>query len=488
MDRLRALLRAETVGDPSANDGVGPAAAAHFSAAHVALVEGWHRAAAASEGGAPERLGVGGWSLLWTWPGEDRTLTPLVLVSHMDVVPAGDHSAWTHPPFEASVFPDPTAQGGADHVWARGSVDAKGTAAAALEAIEALLALRNDDAWQPRRDVLLLVGHDEETGGRRGAAQVAQLLRQRYPRGLGAVIDEGGVVLDAGIQGLASGPVALVGTSEKGWADVIVSATGGGGHASMPPRGCGLASTPTGAVGALAARVARAGGGTLRLTAPVEDMLMTLGASRRAPAIVSLALTLARWPIVGRLLARAVAASGAAAAAVVSDTLTVTEMTAGTGENVIPDTARAVVSSRLLPGTTGQDVLNLVRGLARGLELDVSLAKEPWHPAAPVTSSDGAPFQLLAKAAQAALGDDVLVAPFLLVAKTDSRHLADQTRHVLRFAPWRMPTQMDIQSRVHGVDERLAIADFHAGVHFYQRLIIALSTGVWENNVTEDEL
>lgn len=44
---------------------------------------------------------VCGWSLLATWKGTNESLLPVLLVSHIDVVPVdtGMESNWKHPPF-----------------------------------------------------------------------------------------------------------------------------------------------------------------------------------------------------------------------------------------------------------------------------------------------------------------------------------------------------------------------------------------------------
>jgi len=39
-------------------------------------------------------------SLLYKWEGTDKTLKPIILMAHMDVVPALDATSWTQPPFK----------------------------------------------------------------------------------------------------------------------------------------------------------------------------------------------------------------------------------------------------------------------------------------------------------------------------------------------------------------------------------------------------
>ncbi|HVH07686.1 MAG TPA: M20/M25/M40 family metallo-hydrolase, partial [Myxococcota bacterium] len=81
---------------------------------------------------------------------------PIVLLSHLDVVPA-EHSEWAIGPFEGV--------SAAGHVVGRGALDAKGIAVVHLLALVEI-ARR---AAPLERDVIFLSVPDEETGGRNGA-------------------------------------------------------------------------------------------------------------------------------------------------------------------------------------------------------------------------------------------------------------------------------------------------------------------------------
>lgn len=78
---------------------------------------------------------------------------------------------------------------------------------------------------------MMAFGHDEEVGGSEGAVKVAQMLRDRGTM-VAVILDEGGTVLEDGLGGgrLAKGPIAVVGTSEKGYvtvrADILVPEPG----------------------------------------------------------------------------------------------------------------------------------------------------------------------------------------------------------------------------------------------------------------------
>ena len=84
-------------------------------------------------------------------PGRDGRR--LLLLGHVDVVPAGDPDTWTHPPFR------PTIQNGL--LYGRGACDMKGGVVAALEAVRAVSEAGVDLAGE----VLVVTVPSEEDGG-----------------------------------------------------------------------------------------------------------------------------------------------------------------------------------------------------------------------------------------------------------------------------------------------------------------------------------
>jgi acetylornithine deacetylase/succinyl-diaminopimelate desuccinylase family protein len=81
--------------------------------------------------------------------------------SHLDVVPAGDHGLWTVDPY-AAVIED-------GRMYGRGSSDAKGPMAAALEAV----AMLKQMGFEPNGTLELELVSDEESGGFKGAGWLA---------------------------------------------------------------------------------------------------------------------------------------------------------------------------------------------------------------------------------------------------------------------------------------------------------------------------
>ena len=146
---------------------------------------------------------IGSGGLLYAWQGKNPDLPAVVLMGHLDVVPADPASLerWTHPPFSGAI-----ADG---YVWGRGALDCKGQVIAIFEAVEALL----ERDFQPERSIYLAFGQDEEVGGHAGAQAMAALLQEKGVN-LYAVLDEGGSIVADAIPG-TEGSTAVVISADR---------------------------------------------------------------------------------------------------------------------------------------------------------------------------------------------------------------------------------------------------------------------------------
>lgn len=95
-------------------------------------------------------------NLIARLPGKDRSVRPLLLLNHMDVVPV-DTARWKQDPFGAEV------ENGV--LWGRGSLDMKSTA---IQQLTALILLKQLGIV-PSRDIVFLSNCDEESDGSLGA-------------------------------------------------------------------------------------------------------------------------------------------------------------------------------------------------------------------------------------------------------------------------------------------------------------------------------
>jgi succinyl-diaminopimelate desuccinylase len=111
-----------------------------------------------------ETLTINGVTNLWARVGEARPL--VCLAGHTDVVPTGPLTEWTSDPFT------PAVRDG--YLYGRGAADMKGSVAAFVVAVEALLA-----RGKPRGSIALLITSDEEGPSVDGTARVVERLQQQ---------------------------------------------------------------------------------------------------------------------------------------------------------------------------------------------------------------------------------------------------------------------------------------------------------------------
>jgi carboxypeptidase PM20D1 len=436
-ERLAGAVRIPTVSheDPARFD------AAPFQDLHAYLARSFPLVHAALR-----RETVGTYSLLYTWPGADPSLDPMLIAAHMDVVPVepGTEVRWTQPPFSGRI------DGG--FIWGRGSIDNKSAVVGVLEAVEALLA----EGFRPRRSVLLAFGHDEEVGGSNGARAIAELLAQRGVK-LEMVLDEGGVIGEGLLPGIGA-PTALVGIAEKGFASVELIARGSGGHSSLPPL-----QSPIGRLGAAVSRL-ETQQMPARLEMPTRHMFDRVAPLFPLGQRVAFANLWIAEPMVLGSLEKSPATN-----AMVRTTTAVTVFQAGTKDNVLASQARAVINFRLLQGDSVAGVMRHVRRVVSDTTIEVRLAGAFSAEPSAVSSPQSAAYRMLERTI-ASVAPDVIVAPFLVVVVADARHYARLTPSVFRFLPLRLgPTDL---ARMHGTDERVAVDDYELAVRLYRQLIL----------------
>ncbi len=444
-ERLARVIQFRTV----ATGANGASHAADFQALHAFLRTSFPRVHA--------RLDCevhGDHSLLYRWKGSDPSREPILLMSHIDVVPVepGTETNWTHPPFSGNL-----ADG---FIWGRGALDVKCGAVGLLEAAERLL----EDGFRPSRDVYFALGHDEEVGGNEGNRRIAETLRSRGVR-FRFVLDEGGGLTEGIIDGISK-PVAFVGVAEKGYATIRLKAKTEGGHASMPP--------PHTAVGMIAAVVARLESNPFpaRIDGATAAMLDYLGPEMPWPRRFALAN---RW-LTGGLITRQFAAKPSLNA-LTRTTMAATVASGGVKANVLPEQAETEVNVRLLPGDTSESALWRIENEVKRLGFDdktvtCSMEPAPTEPSR-ISAIDSNGFRTLQRTI-AEIYRETVVAPGLSMAATDSHHYAPIASDIYRFLPLRLTA--DDLKRIHGVDERIGIKTYADLIGFLARLIENLST------------
>ena len=377
-------------------------------------------------------------SMLYKWEGKNDDKKPVLFLAHHDVVPIEAPDRWTHPPFSGKIAES--------YIWGRGTLDDKGSIIAAFEAAEKLL----EQDFEPDRSVYFAFGHDEEIGGRKGALEMANILKERGVD-FEYSLDEGGMVSEGLVPGMDK-PVALIGTANKGYLSLQLTVQGTGGHSSMPPKENSV-SILAGALKKLEANPFPA-----RLSAPVHDFLDHIGPEQSF--FNRLAMT-NRWLFSGVIKRQY--SKTATGDATVRTTMAPTMLNAGIKDNVIPAEAKAVVNLRLLPGTSKADAIERIRKILDDDRISISQYGN-YSPPTPVSSYDSEGFRNLRDLTNAHF-DSVAVAPYLVIAGTDSRHYTEVARDNYRF----LPIVLDSEGldRIHGIDEKISFENFRTMYSFY---------------------
>jgi carboxypeptidase PM20D1 len=381
-------------------------------------------------------------TLVYTWPGSNPALPPIVLMAHQDVVPVtpGSEGAWTHPPFDGVV-----ADGA---VWGRGSIDDKGSLVTLFEALDNVAA----SGFKPVRTVIIVSGHDEEVRGV-GARAAAALLKSRNIKAQ-FVLDEGmAVVADHPVTGK---PAAIIGTAEKGYATMKVEAKAVGGHSSAPPADGGGVVNLSRAVAAISDHQA-----PMKFQGPGADMLKAI-APHASPVVKIFAAN--TW-LFSPLLVK-VTAKTPAGAAMLHTTIAPTMLKGSPKENVLPQDATAWINYRIAPGDTSAMVMARAKDAVGKLPVALSWTKTPDEPS-PISSTSSDAWKTLA--GLAADESKAPVVPGLVTAGTDSRYLSGVATDVYRFQP--LVLKVDETKIIHGTDEHISLDNVGRMVRFYQRLV-----------------
>ncbi len=366
----------------------------------------------------------------------DGSERPLLLLSHVDVVPA-EAEQWTHPPFAGEIADD--------HVWGRGAVDMKGLTAIELE----LFLLLKRLGLPLKRDVILAATADEEAGGVYGVGWLVKhhfdLIDAEY------AINEGGGI---GIQ-LGDRWAFLCQTAEKGICWTRLRARGEPGHASTP-RG----ETAVGKLATAVDRLARARLPQHRV-ATVEAMIHSLSQALPPPmdqAILGLLdpemepLILDQFP--DQDMAALLRAS-------LRNTATPTILRAGTKVNVIPSVAEAEVDCRLLPGQTAEDAIAEVRAHV-GNEIEIEILRS----SAGVESAYDTPLFRTISQVVDEFEPGSITLPFMVTGATDGRFLAQKGVKVYGFWPLKqLPGGPGLLQLAHAHDERVSLENLRFGTH-----------------------
>jgi acetylornithine deacetylase/succinyl-diaminopimelate desuccinylase-like protein len=369
---------------------------------------------------------------------------PLLLLSHLDVVPA-EPAGWTHDPFGGDLEDG--------YVWGRGALDMKSMVAMEVQVMRRLAraarAAGRDPVTDPipglRRDVIFCSCADEEAGGWQGAGWLVDN-HPEWLRAAGALNEAGGISTTYG--GVRFYPIQV---AEKGFAVYKLHVKGRWGHGSVP--------TPDNAAVLAAQVVGRlAEPGPTRLTEAMDAALTRAlphlpSAARAAVASLGSAEPARVEATLHELCDPALART---IAAVMRDTVSVGIVTAGVKYNVIPGTAEIVIDCRTLPGTDEPSMAaELRRRIGDDLmsRVEIELEQAGSSVQAPLDS----PLYRLLEEVVVSHDPDGVPLPFMAPFATDAKHLARIGVPTYGFSPLRVGPDDGLLALMHGDDERVSV-------------------------------
>lgn len=392
-----------------------------------------------------ERIPINKYSLLYKWAGSEPKLKPVLLNAHMDVVPVDEktRNEWKVDPFSGEIRDG--------FVWGRGTLDMKGIMIGLLESTENLL----ESGYQPKRTIYLTFGHDEEISGFQGSLKIMEYLKSKGVQ-LAAVLDEGGM-LTLGSLTDKDTPVALIGTTEKGYLTIKLSTDGKPGHSSRPPRQT--------AVGIISRAIAMMDDN--RMPATLKYVLPTL---KKIGYLLpfSMKFVVANAGILKRVLVKELEQLPETNA-LIRTTHAATLIEGGIKDNILPASATATVNMRLLPGDTIEGAMGHFGKAINDPRVKMEIANEAsgWE-AAKISSTEDSAYLTLELVVRQ-IFDNVPAAPFVFLAATDSRFYQPICNNIYKFSPY-LITPED-QTGIHGINERISLDSLARMVAFYLRLM-----------------
>ena len=377
--------------------------------------------------------------LLLRWPGKNHG-DPAVLMAHYDVVPVNEEN-WEKPPF-AAILEDGV-------LWGRGTLDTKVTFNGIFSAANYLIA----KGFQPENDIYFAFSGGEEVNGN-GAPNIVQYFIDHHIQPA-IVVDEGGAVVENVFPGVKQ-PCGLIGIAEKGMINAQFRCKSSGGHASAPKP-----HTPVGILSRACTRLENKPF-KAHIEGPAAQMFDTLGRySTPLYRMIFANMWCFGWVIdlLGKM-------SGGEMNALVRTTVAFTQMEGSAAANVIPPEARMVANMRLNPSDSVESALAYLRKVVDDEAVEVT-ALEFSEPSR--VSTTDCPGWEKVSAAVAETWRGSIVAPYLMVQCSDSRHWGRISDKVYRFSA--MDLTAAERATIHGNNERIRLETISKAVEFYVRLM-----------------
>lgn len=369
----------------------------------------------------------------------DGSLRPIVLLNHMDVVRA-DPAEWKVPPFSGEIMDG--------EMYGRGAEDMKDEGL--LQAMVLLVAAR--EHLPLKRDLVFLATSDEEVGDTGSAWIIAH--HPELVSGAGYMITEGGSNLVH-----PGGPtVDGVGVAEKAPFWLKLTATGRGGHGSIPIPD----SAPDRLVRALDRIINWQP--AIHLLPSVElyfRQIASLEKEPRASEFLNIRESL-KSPAFAKELA-----ADEDFNYLLRDTVSLTMMQGSQQTNVIPDRATGSLDIRLLPGDDPGTFLNEIKAVVADPQVSIEPITRFRQPNA--SSTDTSLYHIIEQTAHQ-FDPQALVAPILNSGYTECQMYRPLDISCYGWAP--VEVTPELEATQHAANERVPVEQIRRGVEIFTEVVV----------------
>jgi acetylornithine deacetylase/succinyl-diaminopimelate desuccinylase-like protein len=368
----------------------------------------------------------------------DGTFRPLILLNHMDVVRA-DPATWKVPPFSGEIVDG--------ELYGRGAEDMKDEGL--MQAMVLVIAAR--EHLHLKRDIIFLATADEEVNDT-GSAWMLEHHRDLVQDAEYLITEGGSNLIYPG-----RGTVYGVGVAEKAPYWIRLTATGRGGHGSIP-----IADSAPDRLARAMARVVN-WQTPVRLLPSVEEFFRQIASEEtepRASQFRNIRLSLKDPEFLKMITA------DENYNFMLRDTISLTVMKGSQQTNVIPDTAYCEFDVRLLPGGDPHAFEQELRKVVA----DPSIAIEPISKYRPPNSSptDTMLYRLFEKVVHE-YSPQALITPELNSGYTESQMYRPLGINAYGFVP--IEVSPEVEDTEHAANERIPAEQVRRGVKMYYELV-----------------
>jgi acetylornithine deacetylase/succinyl-diaminopimelate desuccinylase-like protein len=380
------------------------------------------------------------------------TEKPILFLCHMDVVQAL-RSDWHTDPFQF------IEQDG--YYYGRGTQDMKNSDAALVATFLRL----HKEGYKPRRDLILALTADEESGKFNVTGWLVREHRELVDAAWVLNPDAGGVELEHG-----RAVVADVEATEKVYSDFQVAATNRGGHSSRPRPDNAIYELTT-ALNKLAAYMF-----PFEMNEVTRTYFKNLAGQETGQTAADMRAILATPP---DLAAAARLSAEPSYNANFRTTCVATRLMAGHANNALAQTAQANVNCRIFPGHSPEEIRQQLIGILGDSKLGVQYVsdaggvaetapeRKAMVPPAPIAEV----FEPLTRITQA-LWPGVPVTPVMENGASDSIYFAQAGIPCYGYSAIALSHE---DERAHGQDERLPVDSYWKSLDFFYSFLKAVS-------------